>query len=76
MVMIDTPEGIAFARILALRSALKFEVNTGHKMVRGSLVKITNQTFGTAFRTKVQCLAHVNDVLAEFDATMPDRVED
>ncbi len=72
MTIIDTPEGIAFARILALRSALKFEVNTGHKMVRGSLVNITNQTFGTTFRTKAQCLAHVNEHLAEFDATMQD----
>lgn len=68
MTVIDTPEGIAFARLLALRSAVKFEVDTGMRMIRGSVVKITNATCGTTFRTKRQCLDHLNGLLAEFDA--------
>lgn len=68
MTMIDTPEGIAFARLLALRSALNLKVNSGLSVYRGSLVAVTNRTCGTTFRTNKQCLAHVNDLLAEFDA--------
>lgn len=68
MTMIDTPEGIAFARVLALRSALTLKVNSGLNVYRGSLVQVTNRTFGTSFRTNAQCLAHVNGVLSEFDA--------
>lgn len=69
MTIIDTPEGIAFARVLALRSALKLKVESGLNVYRGSLIAVTNQTFGTTFRTAKQCLAHVNGVLAEFDAS-------
>ena len=32
MTIIDTPEGIAFARLLSLRSALKFEVGRSDKV--------------------------------------------
>lgn len=66
--IIDTPEGIEFASILALRSALSLKVNHNLQVIRGSLVKITNHKFGTTFRTNVQCFAYLNEVLADFDA--------
>lgn len=68
-VCIDTPEGIAMVRLLALRSALKFEVATGMKM-RGvnSLRAFRTQFPDVKVSRKAQALAHCNEVLAEFDA--------
>lgn len=67
--VIDTPEGIAFAQLLALRSALNLEINTGMKMSRGiSPLKVAKHLFETNFRNKQAALDHLNIILAEFDA--------
>lgn len=34
-IIIDTPEGIAAARLIALRSGLSLEIKTGMKLTRG-----------------------------------------
>jgi hypothetical protein len=66
--VIDTPEGIDMLRVITMRSALKFEVETGMKMTRISALAATNERFGTDFRTKKKALAFLNEVLADFDA--------
>lgn len=71
--VIDTPEGIALVRFLAVRSALAIEVKTGMKMSRGgSPLKVANQLLGTSFRVKKDALRAMNEVLADFDAGAPE----
>jgi hypothetical protein len=63
--IIDTPEGMRFLRLLQLRAALKMEVK-GIKMTRYSICKIVKDEFGfTGNKAKVleQFDAYVNSVL-------------
>lgn len=77
MTIIDTPEGIAFARFLAVRSALSLEVRTGMKMSRGrSILSIANEMMGTTFRRKADALAHMDAVHAEVTAQMEADIAD
>ena len=66
-ITIDTPEGIALYRVLALRSALRLEVNHGLRASRHALVPIA-KGYGYTGRTKAGALAFVNEMLSEFDA--------
>lgn len=69
-IVIDTPEGIAFVQLLAVRSGLRMEIATGMKMSRGvSMLKVANRICGTNFRRKEAALEHLNGLLMEFDAT-------
>ena len=66
LVVIDTPEGIAAYRLLALRSALKLEVNTGMKRCGGiSVMQLAATACGSAKRTKKGVLADLEAFLAE-----------
>lgn len=63
-IIIDTPEGIAMYRLLAMRSALKIELRTGMKMSKGpSVMSIINREYGTKFRRKIQALEFIEDVI-------------
>ncbi len=62
---IDTPEGVAFARVLAIRSGLAIETHTGLKNSRFSMLKLANQEMGTKHRTKQAALDDLNARLAE-----------
>jgi len=64
--IIDTPEGIEAYRCLALYSALKLEVKTGMKMSRGiSTLKILQQQYGIAAKTKAGALAEWHGILID-----------
>ena len=46
-IVLDTPEDIDFARLLALRGALKLEANYGLKLSRGvSALSIAKRSYG------------------------------
>lgn len=65
-IVLDKPEEVEFASILALRSALKLEVR-GLKMSRGvSALKIAQQRGFTTKRTKQGALDDVNAYLAQY----------
>ena len=51
MTMIDTPEGIDFARLLTYRGRFRIELNTGMQS-KVSTLAAYNQEFGTNFKTK------------------------
>jgi len=71
--IIDTPEGIALYRLLAVTSALRIEVGTGMKMSRGvSPLKIAQQEYGVTSRTKKGALAELE---ALRDQSYPDNQE-
>lgn len=65
---IDTPEGIDMLRVITMRHALRFEVQTGMKMTRISALAAVNERFGTTFRTKKKALAFLDNLFAEIDA--------
>lgn len=65
---IDTPEGIDMLRVITMRQALKFEVETGMKMTRIPVLPAVNERFGTDFRTKKKALAFLNDLFDQIDA--------
>lgn len=68
-IVIDTPDGIAMARLLVLRSALKLEVeHPGMKASRIPTLPAARQILGEDFRTKKAALARCNEILAPFDA--------
>jgi hypothetical protein len=60
MLVIDTPAGIEHYRMAALISSLRFEVSTGMKMTRFSLVKVA-QEYGCPKNTKKGALAWMED---------------
>ena len=66
-IVITGRENIEFASILALRSALKFEVKTGMKMTRGmSTLAIAKKRGLTKKGTKAGALDDVNAYLAQY----------
>jgi anion-transporting ArsA/GET3 family ATPase len=66
-IVIDTPEGIEFARVLAIRSCLRLEVATGMKRSnRGATtLQLANKAMGTNHRSKENALDDLNERLAE-----------
>ena len=62
-VVIDTPDGIAFFRLLQLRGALRIEINTGMRMSRGSVLAAVNRQFGTSFKRKQAALDYLNELI-------------
>lgn len=65
-IMLTTPEQIKAARLLAIRSALKFEVQTGMKMTRGrSVLTLAREAGMTTKRNKAAALVEVNAFIAE-----------
>lgn len=68
-IVIDTPEGIAFFRLLQLRGALRIEVELGLRMGRGSLLAAVNREYGTNFRRKADALAFLDEVVEEVKAS-------
>jgi hypothetical protein len=63
--VIDTPEGIAAYRALAIYHALKLEVNTGLSHSRGSVMKLAKQEFGLSGNRKADVLAQLEHVLKQ-----------
>jgi hypothetical protein len=62
--IIDTPEGIEAYRKLALRGALKLEIETGLRHSRGSVMKlIINENPSITKRTKKGVLAEYEKIL-------------
>jgi hypothetical protein len=61
-IVIDTPEGIAYFRLLAIKHGLSIEINTGMKMSRGSLLTVINNQFGTSFKKKALALTFITGV--------------
>jgi hypothetical protein len=59
MTMIDTPDGIRFYRLAAVRAALSIEVKTGLRHSRGSVLKIAKRDFGVLSNTKKGALAEM-----------------
>lgn len=62
-IVIDTPDGIAFFRLLQLRGALRIEINTGMRNSRGSVLAAVNQQFGTSFKRKQAALDYLNELI-------------
>jgi hypothetical protein len=58
-----TGEGVDLFRLVAIRSALRFEVKTGMKMTRQSALKAANAALGTTYRRKQQALDHLDSLL-------------
>lgn len=61
-IIIDTPEGIQFVRLLSFRSAMGLEIRTGMKMSRGRSVFQLAREQGLATKRSKR------DVYAELDA--------
>jgi len=57
-IVIDTPAGIEAFRLLAIKNALKFEVECpGMRLTRNARpLALANQVMGTAIRNKAKCL--------------------
>lgn len=55
-IVIDTPEGIAFAQLLSFRGRLHIEINTGMRS-RVNTLRAYNQRFGTSFKRRPAALA-------------------
>ena len=56
-------EGVDLFRLIAIRSALGFEIRTGMKMTRQSALKAANQALGTNYRRKQQAYDHLDSLL-------------
>jgi len=63
--IIDTPEGIAAYRQIALYHALKLEVMTGMRHSRGSVMQTIRNETGITKRTKAGVLAEYGKLLHE-----------
>lgn len=57
-------EGVDLYRLIVIRRALKFEIETGMKMTRPSALKAANQALGTNYRHKQQALDHLDSLLS------------
>jgi len=64
-VVIDTPEGMAYFRLLQVRGALSIEVKTGKSHSRGSVLKLAQREYGIKSRTKKGALAELNALVVE-----------
>lgn len=65
MVMIDTPEEIAYFVILQLRARMNIETHSDMKFKGQTTMSIINQRFGKSFRRKKDALEYINWVAAE-----------
>lgn len=61
----DTPDSIALVRLMTVKSGLKFEIATGIKASRVSILKVANSMLGTSYRTKKQALNHIDALLEQ-----------
>ena len=57
--MIDTPEGIEYARLATFAHALALEINTGMKLTRGSVLARAQASGYTSKRTKKGALSDI-----------------
>jgi hypothetical protein len=69
-ITLDTPEQIAAYRLLAIRRALEFEVQTGMNMTRGNAAlhgaqQVARERGLKVPRTKKAALALMNEIVAE-----------
>ena len=68
MTVIDTPEGMAFVRVLTMAHALAFEINVpGMKMTRFSALKAAKQAGYTKASRKPAALRDLVGVLKEMN---------
>lgn len=74
-IMIDTPEGIAAARKIALVQALALEINTGLRASRHSLIPIAKQYGFTGARKQAALKFMVDQMAEEFGYTPSNTVE-
>jgi hypothetical protein len=63
--MASGPAAVHLVRLITIRSALNFEVNTGMKMSRVSALKAANAALGTNYKRKAQALAAIDAILEE-----------
>lgn len=63
-VIIDTPEGIAFAQLLSFRGRLKLEVHNGMTS-RINTLQAYNNVYGTNFKTRKKALRDCNRRIEE-----------
>ena len=66
-IVIDTPEGINLYRLLAMRSALRLEIQTGMRMRGNGWFKAAKALTGK--KTRQACLDALNIIIEE--ATLP-----
>jgi hypothetical protein len=59
VIVIDTPEGIEYTRLATFAQALAFEINTGIKMTRGSVLASAQRSGYTSKRTKKGALRDI-----------------
>lgn len=62
MQILDTPDKIATARLLIIRSGLKLEIKTGMRHSRNMTLKAAQQITGQ--KTRQKCLDSINKMLA------------
>ncbi len=65
--VIDTPEGIAFFRLLQFIARLKIEINTGLKS-RQPTLKIARQVYGLKSKTKQGALRELEQLRDQLKA--------
>lgn len=68
-ITIDTPAGIAMARKITIAHGLAFEINTGMKMTRQSVLAVAQHDGMTVKRTKKGALV---DVVKSIKSDWPD----
>lgn len=56
-------DGVNLYRLLVIRKGLEFEIKTGMKMTRGSMLAAANAALGTNYRRKQQAVDHLNLLL-------------
>lgn len=56
-------DAVNLYRLLMIRKGLEFEIKTGMKMTRGSMLAAANAALGTNYRRKQQALDHLNLLL-------------
>lgn len=64
-VVIDTPEGLEHYRVASAIAVLKFETETGMKMIRGSVLKACKINWGCPKNTKAGALEWMKDFYKE-----------
>ena len=74
-IVIDTPEGIARARKIALASALALEINTGMRATRHSLIPIAKSYGFTGSRKPAALKWLVEKMQEEFGYEPPATVQ-
>ena len=67
MIFADGEDAVSLVALIACRSALRFEVETGMKMTRVSALAAANRMLGTNYRRKAQALAHMDGLLTAYN---------